>query len=59
MMHLEEMGDDTVEDIHRKQDYCNRLVQSDDYLFGRLLLAILICIDEVISSVWRDGGSTP
>lgn len=37
MMHLEEMGDDTVEDIHRKQDYYNRLVQSDDYLFGRLL----------------------
>jgi hypothetical protein len=37
MTHLEEMGDDTVEDIHRKQDYYNRLVQSDDYLFGRLL----------------------
>jgi len=37
MMHLEEMGDDTVEDIHRKQDYYSRLVQSDDYLFGRLL----------------------
>ncbi len=37
MMHLVEMGDDTVEEIHRKQDYYSRLVQSDDYLFGRLL----------------------
>src|SRR5438552_3401904 len=36
MMQLEEMGDDTVEEIHRKQEYYNRLVQSNDYLFGRL-----------------------
>ena len=36
MMQLEEMGDDTVEEIHRKQDYYTKLVQSNDYLFGRL-----------------------
>ncbi len=36
MMQLEEMGDDTVEEIHRKQEYYNKLVQSNDYLFGRL-----------------------
>ena len=36
MMQLEEMGDDTVEEIRRKQDYYTKLVQSNDYLFGRL-----------------------
>jgi hypothetical protein len=36
MMQLEEMGDDTVEEIQRKQDYYTKLVQSNDYLFGRL-----------------------
>ncbi len=36
MMQLEEMGDDTVEEIRRKQEYYNKLVQSNDYLFGRL-----------------------
>jgi hypothetical protein len=35
--HLEEIGDDTVEEIHRKQEYYNRLVQSRDYLDGCLL----------------------
>ncbi len=35
-MYLEEIGDDTVEDIHRKQEYYERLVQSPDYLVGRL-----------------------
>ncbi len=37
MTHLEEMGDETVEEIHRKQDYYDRLVQSRDYLISRLL----------------------
>jgi hypothetical protein len=36
IMQLEEMGDDTVEEIRRKQEYYNQLVQSNDYLFGRL-----------------------
>ena len=36
MMQLEEMGDDTVEEIRRKQEYYDNLVQSDDYLNGRL-----------------------
>ncbi len=36
MMQLEEMGDDTVEEIRRKQEYYTKLVQSNDYLFGRL-----------------------
>jgi hypothetical protein len=36
MMQLEEMGDDTVEEIRRKQEYYTKLVQSSDYLFGRL-----------------------
>ena len=35
-MQLEEMGDDTVEEIHRKQEYYNKLVMSSDYEFGRL-----------------------
>ena len=37
MMQLEEMGDDTVEEVRRKQERYNQLVQSSDYLFGRLL----------------------
>ncbi len=36
MMQMEEMGDDTVEDIHRKQEYYNKLVQSNAYEFGKL-----------------------
>jgi hypothetical protein len=36
MIQLEEIGDDTVEEIRRKQEYYNKLVQSNDYLFGRL-----------------------
>jgi hypothetical protein len=36
MMQLEEMGDDTVEEVRRKQEHYNRLVKSSDYLFGRL-----------------------
>ncbi len=36
MMQLEAMGDDTVEEIHRKQAYYDKLVKSGDYLFGRL-----------------------
>src|SRR6266480_2977049 len=36
IMQLEEMGDDTVEEIRRKQEYYTKLVQSSDYLFGRL-----------------------
>ena len=36
MMQMEEMGDDTVEEIRRKQEYYNQLVQSNDYQFGRL-----------------------
>ena len=36
MRRLEEIGDDTVKDIHRKQEYYDRLVQSQDYLAGRL-----------------------
>jgi len=36
IMQLEEMGDDTVEEIRRKQEYYNQLVQSNDYLSGRL-----------------------
>lgn len=35
--YLEELGDDTVEDIHRKQEYYSRLVHSRDFLLGRLL----------------------
>ena len=37
MMQLEEMGDDTVEEVRRKQERYKQLVQSSDYLFGRLL----------------------
>lgn len=36
MIQLEGMGDDTVEEIHRKQEYYDKLVQSNNYLFGRL-----------------------
>jgi Eco57I restriction-modification methylase len=36
MIRLEEIGDDTVESIRRKQEYYNQLVQSSDYLNGRL-----------------------
>lgn len=36
MMQLDEMRDDTVEDIHRKQDYYEQLVKSSGYEFGRL-----------------------
>ena len=36
MMQLDEMRDDTVEDIHRKQDYYAQLVKSSGYEFGRL-----------------------
>ncbi len=36
IMQLEEMPDDTVEEIRRKQEYFTRLVKSNDYLFGRL-----------------------
>ena len=36
MMHLDEMADDTVEEIRRKQDYYEQLVKSSGYEFGRL-----------------------
>ncbi len=36
MMQLDDMRDDTVEDIHRKQDYYAQLVKSSGYEFGRL-----------------------
>ena len=36
IMQLEEMGDDTVEQIQRKQQYYDKLVKSSEYLFGRL-----------------------
>ena len=36
MMHLEEIGDDTVEGIRRKQEYYNQLVLSSGYLNERL-----------------------
>ncbi len=36
IMQLEEMGNDTVEQIQRKQEYYDKLVKSSDYLFGRL-----------------------
>ncbi len=36
MIQLEGMGDDTVEEIRRKQEYYDKLVHSNDYLFGRL-----------------------
>ena len=36
MMQLDDMRDDTVEDIHRKQDYYEQLVKSSGYEFGRL-----------------------
>jgi hypothetical protein len=36
MMRLDEMGDDTVEQIHRKQAYYEDLVRSNDYINGRL-----------------------
>ena len=36
VIQLEEIGDDTVEGIRRKQEYYNQLVQSSDYLNGRL-----------------------
>ena len=36
MMQLEEMSDDTVEEIRRKQEYYNQLVKSNAYEFGRL-----------------------
>jgi hypothetical protein len=36
MMQLGEMGDDTVEEVHRKQEYYYHLVMSNDYRFGRL-----------------------
>src|SRR6266699_1638099 len=36
MMQLDEMRDDTVEDIHRKQKHYEQLVKSSGYEFGRL-----------------------
>src|SRR5207244_1172458 len=36
MVHLEEIDDDTVDGIRRKQEYYNQLMQSSDYLNGRL-----------------------
>jgi hypothetical protein len=36
MMRLEEMSDDTVEEIHRKQEYYDKLVKSNAYESGRL-----------------------
>ncbi len=36
MMHLEEMSDDTVEEVRRKQDYYDKLVTSNAYESGRL-----------------------
>ncbi len=42
MMQLEELGDDTVEEIRRKQEYYNKLVQSNDYLFGRRITSLPI-----------------
>jgi len=37
MMQLDEMGDDTVEEVHRKQVLYEQLVKSSDYRNGRLL----------------------
>ena len=37
MMQLDEMGDDTVEEVRRKQDLYEQLVKSSDYSNGRLL----------------------
>ncbi len=36
IMQMENMGGDTVEEIHRKQDYYTQLVASSEYLNGRL-----------------------
>jgi len=36
MMQLDEISDDTVQDIHRKQEYYERFVTSSDYRFGHL-----------------------
>jgi hypothetical protein len=36
MIQLEAIGDDTVEEIRRKQEYYNKLIQSNDYFLGRL-----------------------
>ena len=36
IMQLETMGDNTVEEIHRKQDYYAQLVASSEYINGRL-----------------------
>jgi hypothetical protein len=36
MIQLDAMGDDTAEEIRRKQDHYNKLLQTNDYLFGRL-----------------------
>src|SRR6266702_693939 len=36
MMHLEEMSDDTVDEVRRKQDYYDKLVTSNAYESGRL-----------------------
>ncbi len=36
IIQMENMGDDTVEEIHRKQDYYAQLVASSKYLNGRL-----------------------
>ncbi len=36
MMQLDDMRDDTVKEIHRKQDYYEQLVKSSGYEFGRL-----------------------
>ncbi len=36
MMRLEEMSDDTVEEVRRKQDYYDKLVKSNAYESGRL-----------------------
>jgi len=36
IMQMENMRDDTVEEIHRKQDYYAQFVASSDYLNGRL-----------------------
>ncbi len=36
IMQLDQMGDDTIEEVRREQEYYNKLIQSNDYLFGRL-----------------------
>ncbi|GHO76990.1 hypothetical protein KSD_47610 [Ktedonobacter sp. SOSP1-85] len=36
IMQLEEMGEDTVEDVRRKQEYYDKLVKSSDYEYSKL-----------------------